>query len=109
MKFSMDNETRECSNNQNNTNKESSSRGITEEERNRATLNLNVEESVVNGNENNESLSNQKGTFTRLAFNRWKCVFLHNSSTFNCSICDASCRSYQKLKHHQLNLFPVCV
>ena len=55
------------------------------------TLHNIVEQSILNGNVNTENLNIQKGIFTQITYNRWKCVFLHNSTIFHCSICDATC------------------
>ena len=104
MKFSLNSETRSvCDEEQkSNTNIELSSMRTIKDD-NRTILNV-VEESIDSGNAINENLNSQKGIFTRITYNRWKCVFLHNSTIFSCSICDATCRSYQKLKQHRLLL-----
>mgnify|MGYP003913645103 CR=1 FL=1 len=106
MKFSMDNETRsDCPSDKEQkriTNVESSLPRTTEEIGvDRTTIDI-VEQSVDSVNSSNEIPNPQKGIFTRVTYNRWKCVFLHNSTMFYCSICDAQCRSYQKLKQHRL-------
>ena len=107
MKFSLDSETCNTGQKQQNSiHTESSLMTMTttseDEMTDKTTLHNIVEQSILNGNVNTENLNIQKGIFTQITYNRWKCVFLHNSTIFHCSICDATCRSYQKLKQHRL-------
>ena len=108
MKFSLDSETRSACSSDEEHKSSTPELSLTESKRddsNKTTLNI-VDESIDSVMTTNENLHSQKVIFTRLTYNRWKCVFIHNSTVFSCSICDATCRSYQKLKQHRLLQHP---